>query len=126
MSNPSNLDDLIDRYFAMWNEADGTRRRALIAEVWADRPIYIDPMQRGDGRDGIHAMVQSVHDNFPGLKVRRAGPIDGHNGWVRFPWTLGPDGGPAVADGIDVGVVVDGKLESITGFFDHAPAMAEV
>lgn len=121
----SNTETLIDRYFAMWNETDADKRRDLIARTWTDKAIYVDPYFRGDGPDGIHAMVGTVHQNFPGLQVRRSGAIDEHNGRVRFPWELGPANGPAVADGIDVGLIVDGRLDSIVGFFDHVPAMAD-
>jgi len=120
MTDPT---DLIDRYIAMWNETNGARRRALIARIWTDGASYVDPAIKGDGPAGIDAMVAGVQARFPGHRFRRVGPVDAHNGHVRFAWHLAPDGGPALATGVDFGVVSpDGRLASITGFFDHVAA----
>jgi hypothetical protein len=120
MTNPT---DLIDRYFAMWNETDAGRRRDLIARTWTEDARYVDPMLEGEGRNGIDAMVAAVHARFPGYKFRRTSGIDLHHDRVRFSWELVPEGGPVFADGVDFGVVApDGRLQAITGFIDHAPA----
>ena len=58
---------------------------------------------------------------YPGYKFRRTSGVDGHHDAVRFGWELfGPDGTVLVA-GIDIGVVDEGKLRSITGFFGELP-----
>ncbi len=121
----SNLTDLIDRYIAMWNETDEARRRALIAGVWTEGASYLDPMLEGQGRSGIEAMVRGVQERFPGHRFRRTSEVDAHHDRLRFRWELGPEGGPAVVEGSDVGIVAAGRLEAITGFFDAAPAAAQ-
>ena len=119
----STVTELIDRYFAMWNEADGRRRRDLIGEVWTESASYVDPMLEAEGHAGIDAMVAGVHARFPGHRFRRTGDVDVHHDRVRFQWELGPDGGPAIVKGVDFGVLAGGKrLAAITGFFDQAPA----
>jgi hypothetical protein len=116
--------DLVDRYFAMWNETDAERRRDLIARTWTEDARYVDPMLEGEGRGGIDAMVAQVHQRFPGYKFRRSGNIDQHHDRLRFAWELAPEGGPVFAGGVDFGVVAaDGRLQAITGFIDQAPAM---
>jgi len=80
-------------------------------------------MLESEGRKGIDAMVAGVHERFPGYKFRRTGAIDLHHDRVRFSWELAPAGGPVFADGVDFGVIAaDGRLQTITGFIDHAPA----
>jgi hypothetical protein len=119
MTNPK---ELVDRYFAMWNETDAGRRRDLIDKIWTENARYVDPMLESEGRKGIDAMVATVHQRFPGYKFRRTSEVDQHHDRVRFSWELAPEGGPAFADGVDFGVVAaDGRLEAITGFIDHAP-----
>ena len=118
----TDTETLVDRYIAMWNETDAVKRRALIAEVWTADPTYVDPALRGDGRDGINAMVGQVHERFPGHRFRRTGEIDGHNDRVRFGWELGPEGGPAAVKGVDFATVADGRLAAVTGFFDAVAA----
>jgi hypothetical protein len=119
----NNLTDLIDRYIAIWNETDRTRRRDLIARTWTENASYLDPHMEGSGQDGIDAMIQGVQERFPGYRFRRAGAVDAYRDRVRFAWELAPEGGPAVAKGTDFGVVAaDQRLQAITGFLDQVPA----
>ena len=114
------LTDLIDRYIATWNEADGGRRRDLIAQTWAEGASYLDPMLQSEGREGIDAMIVGVQEKFPGHRFRRTGEVESHHDRVRFTWELAPEGGDAVVKGTDFGVVAsDNRLAAITGFFDH-------
>jgi SnoaL-like domain len=120
----SNFTDLVDRYIAIWNETDDKRRRDLIARTWTEDSTYLDPMVRGEGRGGIDAMIRGVQAQFPGLLFRRTSDVDAHNDRVRFDWELGPEGGPALAGGVDFGVIVGDRLQRITGFLDFAPKPA--
>lgn len=115
---------LVERYFEVWNETDPEQRAELIPVAWSKDAKYIDPMLAGNGHDGINAMVAGVQTQFPGHRFRLAGQVDHHNGRVRFGWELvAPDGNVAIVEGIDFGVIDnDGRLRSITGFIDRAPA----
>jgi hypothetical protein len=115
--------DLIDRYVATWNERDDQRRRDLIAETWTLTASYVDPLLKGDGRDGIDAAIQVAQAKFPGHRLRRTGPVDIHHDRARFTWELAPEGGDAVVSGIDFAVISsDRRLHSVTGFFDPVTA----
>jgi len=120
----SNFTDLVDRYIAIWNETDDERRRDLIARTWTEDSTYLDPLMRGEGRSGIDAMIRGVQAQFPGLLFRRTSDVDAHNDRVRFAWELGPEGGPALAGGVDFGVIAGDRLQAITGFLDFAPKQA--
>lgn len=117
-----------DRYIAVWNERDGGRRRELIAETWTEDGSYLDPMMRGDGAEGIDAMIGGAQEQFPGHAFRRLGAADAHADRLRFSWELTPTaGGAAVVAGTDFGVVApDGRLRTITGFLDQTPAPLEI
>jgi SnoaL-like domain len=121
MTETSDVTELVDRYIAMWNETDAARRRALIARIWTESASYVDPMMEGDGRSGIDAMVDGVQQRFPGYRFRRTSEVEAHHDRLRFCWELAPESGPALVKGTDMGVVADGKLAAITGFFDQAP-----
>ena len=113
----------IDCYVAAWNETDPVRRRGLIEDAWADDATYLDPMLAGESHGGIDAMIAAAQEQFAGYEVRLTGPIDRHHDRVRFTWEIGDlaGGEPSVA-GIDFGVIgSDGRLRSITGFFDRYP-----
>jgi hypothetical protein len=118
------LTDLIDRYIATWNEADGERRRALISDTWTDDASYLDPMLQGEGRNGIDAMIAAVQERFPGHRFRRIGEVESHHDRVRFSWELAPEDGDVVVRGTDFGVVAGDRLSVVTGFFDHVADQA--
>ena len=113
---------LTDRYIAAWNATDAEDRRDLIAGAWTEDGAYLDPVMAGTGHEGIDAMLAGVQARFPGFRLSRTSPVDAHNDRIRFSWALGPEGGPSVVEGIDIGVVAgDGRLASITGFLDKVP-----
>jgi hypothetical protein len=117
--------DLVDRYFAAWNETDAPRRRELIAQIWAVDAAYVDPLLTGKGHDGIDAMIAAVHERFPGHEFRLSNKVDGFGNYVRFSWHLVAPGGEAIVKGSDFGVVdTHGRFESVTGFLDAVPEAA--
>ena len=118
----TDIASVIDRYIAIWNETDAVRRRELIAQTWTSDASYLDPLMGAEGIDGIDAMIAGVQVQFPGYRFRRTGDVDAHHDRVRFGWELGPEAGPAMAAGLDIGTLADGRLRSIPGFLDAAPA----
>ena len=111
---------VVHNYIAMWNEPDAQRRRAIIAQTWADDASYLDPLQTGDGRDGIDAMVAGAQQQFPAHRFELSAGPDAFADRVRFAWRLVPDGGEqAVAAGVDFATLgPDGRLQTVTGFLE--------
>lgn len=116
---------IIDTYLAIWNERDSAARRVLIGTTWMPDGLYLDPMLRGEGHDGIDAAIGGAQPLFPGLSFRRTSEVDVHNDRLRFTWELGAEGEPPAMAGLDIGQIVDGRLSSIIGFFDIWPTSAE-
>lgn len=117
--------DLIDRYFAAWNETDAGSRRELIAATWSTDAAYLDPLLSGDGHDGIDAMIRAVHERFPRHTFRRTTDVDGFANRLRFSWELTTPDGTSIVKGSDFGVVdPGGRLQAVTGFLDAAPGTA--
>jgi hypothetical protein len=113
-----NITEVVDDYIDAWNEPDGERRRALAAAVWTEDGTYVDPLMRGEGHDGIAAMIGAARAQFPGHRFELSFGPDAHNDVVRFAWTLVGDNGPA-ARGTDFATVApDGRLRSVTGFLE--------
>ncbi len=120
----TDVQSIVDRYLAIWNETEPNKRRDLIAQPWTEDAVYLDPMMRGEGHDGIDAMIAGVHAQFPDCRFRKIGKVDSHNDRVRFSWELGLDAGTALAGGTDFGDITEGRLQSVTGFLDFAPVAA--
>jgi SnoaL-like domain len=118
--NPMN--ELADRYIAVWNEADDAQRRALVEQTYTERATYVDPMMRGEGFAGINAMVGTARAQFPGHAFRRSSEVESHNGYVRFSWELSAAGSSLVARGTDIGVLEGNRFQQIIGFLDATPS----
>jgi hypothetical protein len=107
-------------YVATWNETDAQRRQAAIARAWEAAGRYRDPLMASDGHAGIDAMLAAVQARFPGFVLRRTSKIDSHNECARFAWSLGPEAGPAVVEGVDFcALSPEGRLVSVVGFIDR-------
>lgn len=118
------IGEVVDGYFAMWNETDPRRRRELIAATWSGDATYVDPMFAATGHDALDGMVAAVHQQFPAYRFQLTGTVDSHHNRARWSWELaGPDGGPPVAAGLDVAVLApDGRLAQVTGFIEQPVA----
>lgn len=116
---------LIDRYFDSLNETDRERRRALTRQVWAEKGKFGTPYGEVEGHDAIIALVEGVQKQFPNSKVRRTSKIDGFGNYLRWSFVLSQADGKPLLGGVDFGIIVDGKLQLVMGFFDFAPTPAD-
>jgi hypothetical protein len=114
-------DTLASRYIALWNEADPQRRHKLLAADWAVDATYADPLVQRAGHAEIAVLIAAVQARFPGCRFTLDGRVDGHGEHLRFSWTLGPEGGPAIVKGTDFATTQDGRFKAVTGFLDQAP-----
>lgn len=110
---------IAEQYLAMWNEPDPEQRRRMLAAGWASDALYVDPLLTADGTDALAATIDAVRDRFAGHGFTLAGKSDGHGRFVRFSWTLAPEGGAPVTGGTDI-VRLDGqgRIVEVIGFLD--------
>lgn len=121
----TDLNGVVDRYLATWNETDAVARRAAVAELWDEDGAYVDPLASVTGHDGIDAVLAGAQARFTGLTFVRGSEIDVHHNIARFHWHLVPaEGAEPIAIGFDVAVVSDsGRLTGVYGFLDKVPAV---
>src|SRR5690606_18677217 len=112
---------IADRYIAVWNEADPTRRLTLLEQGWSPDASYVDPLMNGNGLKQIGDLIGAVHERFPGFRFQLDSQPDGYADKVRFSWMLGSAAEPDMIKGTDFVTVEDGRLKSVTGFIDKAP-----
>jgi hypothetical protein len=108
---------LIDNYIAIWNETDPEKRRALIAQVWAENGNYRDPLLEATGHDGIEAMTAGFQAQYPGHTFERIpDSVDGN----QFGWKLVEPEGTVFVTGVDTAELDDtGRFTSIIGTFNQ-------
>jgi hypothetical protein len=120
----SNVNETVVRYISVWNERDPKRRRALVAETWTEDGLYIDKHRNGAGHDEIDTMLATAQAQFPGYRVNLISGIEAHNDFARFSYSAGgTTEAPLYIGGTDfVTLAPDGRLKTVIGFVDAAPA----
>jgi hypothetical protein len=86
---------------------------------------YVDPLADVTGREQIAALIGSIQEQVSDHVFRLVdGEIDAHHNVMGFSWELVPaSGGEPLAIGFDVAETGDdGRIRSVLGFFDKAPA----
>jgi hypothetical protein len=115
--------ELVDIYFAAWNESDADKRAKLIEQCWAEDGLYCDPVANGRGRDALSGFIAGMHAQQPGARIVVTSGIDQHHEQIRFAWAFEDKDGKRAIEGIDIGEVADdGKLARIVGFWGAPPA----
>ncbi|MEV4709104.1 nuclear transport factor 2 family protein [Actinoplanes sp. NPDC049316] len=119
----SDFDTVVERYLAAWNETDPAVRRATIEEVFSADVRYVDPIASVQGREALDALIGAAQQQFSGLVFTPGGPADAHHDQGRFTWHLGPAQAEPVVVGFDVVERdADGRIRTVLGFIDRAPA----
>ncbi|GIE46707.1 isomerase [Amorphoplanes nipponensis] len=119
----SDFEAVVQHYLAAWNETDPGRRRAAVADVFADDVRYVDPVAAVAGHAALDGLIGAVQGQFPGYVFTPGGPVDAHHEQARFTWHLGPAGQEPVVAGFDVAELgPDGRIRTVLGFIDRAPA----
>ena len=111
------LTDLMERYVAIWNEPDATRRRAQIETLWVPDGGHFTKTRDVRGYPALEARVGEAYEKFvaDGSRIFRPwGEPDGHHDTVRLHWCMMPtDGGPTAALGFDFLVLApDGRIQT--------------
>jgi SnoaL-like domain len=124
----TDVNAIAENYIALWNERVPERRRKLFTSGWAEDAAYVDPLMRGDGYDGLNALIEGAQARFPDFRFRLIGQANGYGDRarlnLRFSWGLGPDGSDGAScpiKGTDFAELEDGRIRRITGFLDQVP-----
>jgi hypothetical protein len=116
----ADMANIVERYIATFNEADGERRRAQLEALYVPEGTYTDPHVELQGPEQIDAFIASTQERFPGYEFRLGGPVDAHHNQARFQWHAGPAGdSEPVFVGFDVLVTDDGRVRDVYGFSDE-------
>ncbi len=115
-------ESLVTQYLEAFNETDADRRRGLLEALYAPDCTYTDPRVDLQGADQIDEFIEQTQARFPGFRFRLAGPVDSHHEQARFSWQAGPVAAPDDYVGFDVIVLEEGRIRSVYGFMDAAPA----
>ncbi len=119
------LDQLIDRYLAVWHEPDPAARRLAVEELWAPDGLNATSTLMARGYDEIAARVTSAYERFVAIgeyRFRPRGAAAAHHDSVCFEWEMvGVADGAVAGGGLDFFLLAaDGR---ILGLYQYgAPA----
>jgi len=122
----SNVNEVVVRYLAAWNEREPGKRSELVAKTWSEDGTYVDAARDGKGHDSLDAMIATAQGHFPGYRLNLASGIEVHHDYLRFSWAAGGTAdAPLFIKGTDFVILdSDGRIKSVVGFTDAAPARA--
>ena len=111
----TDVNTLIERYVAMWNEPDAEARRAAIAALWTEEAVHYSRDLEFRGYERLQERVTGAHDRFVGtgenIFVPHGEALRRGDG-VRFTWRmLTTPGGEVSGAGCDFLVLApDGRI----------------
>lgn len=112
---------LVRNLMEVFDERDGDRRRAAIAELWAADAVFVDPEGRFVGHDAVDAVAAKLQDGTPGWRFTATGSALAHPGGGELSWSYGPPEDPARVTGTDVAVVRDDLIIALYTVVSTAP-----
>jgi hypothetical protein len=114
------MDEVVESYFAAWNERDAGRRRELLRQSVESDAELVDPTGRWQGVEGFVERIERYQSTAPGTRVVPASGIDAHNDVMRYAWMIVDPEGRSIIDGIDIAERTSGgRLRRIVMF--HGP-----
>ena len=54
----TDINNIAKSYIELWNERIPSRRREMLATAWTADASYVDPLMKGEGHDGIDALIE--------------------------------------------------------------------
>jgi SnoaL-like domain len=117
------MTEIATRYLDAWNETDAGVLCKALAQVFAENARFVDPLADVTGLPALEQLVAGAQERFAGMRFSLHGSVDAHHDTARFQWALGRPGADPLVIGFDVITVnPDGRIRTVTGFFDQLPA----
>jgi uncharacterized protein YndB with AHSA1/START domain len=113
----------VDAWFAAWTIADERTRQESLAPIVAPGIRFHDRFSLLDGLPDLMAHIGAALRFMPGIALRRKGEVRHCQGAVLADWiAAGPDGKERMSGTSLFLFQPDGRIASVTGFTNPAPA----
>ena len=112
------LEKRVDTFLGCWSETDRPTRQRQLESCFAADGRFTDAYADLAGLDALLAHVGGVIQMFPGVSLRRTGPIVQCREHASYPWDVtGPGDTPLGQGHHYVGLAPDGKMTRVVGFW---------
>ncbi|WP_121812196.1 VOC family protein [Mucilaginibacter kameinonensis] len=119
--SPAQLSQLAKQHLQVWNDHDQTTRLKEMQTTYTADIAFFDADQTSVGYKGMNNFIEHLLTTNKGFKFSLAKISANHN-IVRLYWNFGPAVKPALISGMDLIIVENGKIKSLSAFLDHLPA----
>lgn len=122
----NDLNDFVERYVAVWNESDSTRRRQRIAALWTSGGASLHRVLEPRGHAALEARVAASYDKWVhgrGCTFRSARHAFGHHDAVMCNWEMVSPEGTVISLGLSF-LILDpyGLVHTELQFAEPPPA----
>lgn len=114
------LNELAKQHFQIWNEHNPAARLKQMPGVYTADIAFFDDKQVAVGYEEMNSFIEHLLAANKGNKFTLASISANHN-IVRLYWNFGPAAKPALISGMDLIIIEDGKVRSLSAFLDHVP-----
>lgn len=113
------MNSLVEKHLAVWNEVDGQKRLELMNSVYATDIEMVDSHLIAKGHNEINAFINMLQGKNPNSKFSPKKPIDINHNIARIFWQNGTPENPAIVTGMDLLVFEQGKAAHLYVFIDQ-------
>ena len=112
--------DVWESYTASWAAAEGEPRLDLFRDCLTEDCVYKDPNTETHGYDELTAYMVGLQQQIPGAGFVTCDFVSHHDSAL-IRWNMVDGSGTVISPGTSIGVFSkDGRLKSMTGFFESA------
>jgi catechol 2,3-dioxygenase-like lactoylglutathione lyase family enzyme len=115
------LQALAAKHFSIWNDLNTVNRLKAISVLYTDNVSFFDADAYFNGPKVLNHFITDLQQKNPGFKFSLS-RIDNNNNMVRLFWNFGPVANPKLISGMDLIILENGKIRSLSAFLDHAPS----
>jgi hypothetical protein len=108
----TNVNELVNRYVAVWNEPDADARRKTVSELWADDGVQATSETEHRGHHALTQRVTSAYEELvagQGFVFALAGEPAAHHDAVWFRTHMLPAAGGDIAWTGSIFLILDGE-----------------
>jgi len=114
------LTAVVRRYDEVWAERDVARRRDILAAIWTEDTIYLDPDVPAGlvGPDALVDFIEASFEQYPGLAITAISEVAVLHDRAWYRWRQTSDNGPAITGTDFIEFDAAGRIRRLTGFYD--------
>jgi SnoaL-like domain len=102
---------VVRRYDEVWAERDVGRRREILAAIWTDDTLYVDP-------DALVDFIEASFEQYPGLAITAISEVAVLHDRASYRWRQTSANGEALEGTDFIEFDAAGRIQRLTGFYD--------